>query len=180
MGEIKSTLELVMEKTRGIAISEDEKREMKKKEVLQKGTALSNRYREGQISLGHVLKEIEKMEEKTATDVRELLLSQWIDGLSLSDDDERLLEGIEALGHRGIEDVKKEFRRLLSEYRREREKGRLQAQSRIAEILRQEGIGGSAVEPNPERSDLWEESMRRLDLFYGKEMEKIKDELRTS
>ena len=180
MGEIKSTLELVMEKTKGIAISEDEKREMKKKEILQKATALSNRYREGQIPLGHVLKEIEKMEEKTATEVRELLLSQWIDGLSLSGGNERLLEGIEVLGHREIEDVRQEFRRLLSECEREREEGKMQAQSRIAEILRQEGIEGSAVEPNPERSDLWQEGRRRLDLIYGKKLQKIKNELRTS
>jgi len=31
MGEIKSTLELVMERTRGMAISEEERKEMKKR-----------------------------------------------------------------------------------------------------------------------------------------------------
>jgi len=140
---------------------------------------LSNRYREGQISLKEVLKEIEKMEEKTGTEVKEILLSHWIAALSLSDEDERLLEGVEALRHRSLESVKQKFCHLLSEYKSEIEKGRQEAQALVAEILRRERIGGSAVEPNAERSDLWKENLKRLDLLYGKELEKIKGELRT-
>ena len=119
------------------------------------------------------------MEEKTGTEVKEILLSHWIDALSWSDEDERLLEGLEALGHRSLENVKQEFRRLLSEYRRGKEEGKQEAQSRMAEILSREGIAGSAVEPNAERSDLWKENLKRLDLRYGKDLEKIKNELRT-
>ena len=89
MGEIKSTLELAMERTKKIAISEKEKEEIKQKEVLQKATSLFHRYREGHLPLNDILKEIERMEKKTAIMVKEILLSQWIDALSLNDDDER-------------------------------------------------------------------------------------------
>ena len=65
VGEIKSTLELAMERTRKFAISEKEKEEMKQKEVLKKATSLSHRYREGYLSLNDILKQIEKMEKKT-------------------------------------------------------------------------------------------------------------------
>ena len=82
MGEIKSTLELAMERTKKFAISEKEKEEIKQKESLQKVTRLFHRYREGHLSLNEILKEIKKMEKKTATMVKELLLSQWIDALS--------------------------------------------------------------------------------------------------
>jgi DNA polymerase/3'-5' exonuclease PolX len=179
MGEIKSTLELVMERTRGVAITEEEKREMKKKEILVKAAGLSNRYRESQISLNEVLKEIEKMEEKRGTELKEILLSHWIAALSMSDEDERLLEGVEALRHRSLENVKQKFCHLLSEYKREKEMGRQEAQAQMAEILRGEGIAGSALEPNAERCNLWEENLKRLALLYGKELEKIKAELRT-
>jgi len=61
MGEIKSTLELAMEKTKKFAISEKEKEEMKQKEVLQKATGLFHRYRNGLLPLNEILKQIERM-----------------------------------------------------------------------------------------------------------------------
>ena len=69
MGEIKSTLELAMERTKGFAVSEKEKDEMKQKEALRKATGLFHRYREGHLSLNDLLKEVERMERKTATKV---------------------------------------------------------------------------------------------------------------
>jgi hypothetical protein len=45
MGEIKSTLDLAMERTKKISISQEEKEEIKRKEILQKVTGLSNRYK---------------------------------------------------------------------------------------------------------------------------------------
>jgi len=49
MGEIKSSLELAMERTKKIAISEKEREEIKRREIDQKVNALSNRYREGHL-----------------------------------------------------------------------------------------------------------------------------------
>ena len=67
MGEIKSTLELAMERAKRFALSEKEKDEIKQKEVLRKATSLFHRHREGRLSLNGILKEIEGMERKTAT-----------------------------------------------------------------------------------------------------------------
>ena len=122
MGEIKSSLELAMERTKKFAISEKEKEEIKQKEVLRKATSLFHRYREGHLPLNDILKEIEKMEKKTAITVKELLLSQWIDALSLDDDSEKILKGIESLKQKTIDEVKQKFHRLLSQYQGEKEK----------------------------------------------------------
>ena len=72
MGEIKSTLELAMERTKRFAISNEEKAEIKRKEIMQKATSLFNRYLEGHLPLNEILKEIERMEEKTAKAVKEI------------------------------------------------------------------------------------------------------------
>ena len=122
MGEIKSTLELAMERTKHFTISEQEKEEMKQKEVLQKATSLFHRYREGHLSLNEILKGVERMEGRTATTVKEYLLSHWIDALSLDDDDERILKGVETLKGRSIDEVKQRFHHLLSQYLGEKEK----------------------------------------------------------
>jgi len=178
MGEIKSTLELAMERTKRFAVSEKEKDEMKQKEVLQKATSLFHRYREGRLSLNEILKEIERMERKTATTVKEYLLSHWIDAVSLDDDSERILKGVESLKERSIAEVKQEFRHLLSQYQREKEKVREKVGVQLIEALEKDGIWGSAVEPKLEGSELWKKENENLDRSYLIKLDEIKEQLR--
>jgi hypothetical protein len=178
MGEIKSTLELAMERTKKFAISEKEKEEFKQKEVLQKATSLFHRYREGGLSLNEILKQIERMEKKTATTVKELLLSQWIDALSLDNDDERTLKGIESLKQRSIDEVKQKFHHLLSQYQGEKAKLRERVRVQFTEALRKDSIYGSAVEPKFEGSELWKKEIEKLDHSYRVKLEEIKEQLR--
>lgn len=178
MGEIKSTLELAMERTKKFAISEKEKEEMKQKEVLQKATGLFHRYRGGHLSLNEILKQIEKMEKKTAITVRESLLSQWIDALSLDDDDERILKGIESLKRRSIDEVKQKFNHLLAQYQREKEQVKEKVRAQFTEALRKDSIYGSAVEPNLEGGELWKKENEKLDQIYKVKLEEIKEQFK--
>ncbi|NWG04718.1 MAG: hypothetical protein HXY44_17835 [Syntrophaceae bacterium] len=178
MGEIKSTLELAMERTKKVKISETEKEEIKQKEILQRVTSLFHRYREGYLSLNEILKEIEKMEQKAATMVKELLLSQWIDALSLEDDAERILKGIESLKGQNIDEVKKTFNDLLSQYQGEKEKVKEEVRLRITDVLRNDGIYGSAVEPKIEGNEIWKKENETLDQSYRLKLEEIKEQLR--
>ena len=97
MAEIKSTLELAMERTRKMVISEEEREAIKRKEILQKVDGLFHRYREGHLPLNEVLREIDRMDDKTSLSAKEILLRKWIDELSLNDEDERLIRGMELL-----------------------------------------------------------------------------------
>lgn len=179
MSEIKSTLELALERTKRMAISEEEKEEIRRKEIFRKGSGLFHRYREGHLPLNETLKEIEKIDAKTRARVKEALLSQWIDALSLTDGNERLLKGIEALKHREIEGVKEKLHLLLSHYQKEKEKILEEVKTRWIETLRKEGIDGSAVEPNIESGDLWKKEREKLEQRFGEALEKIKEELRS-
>ena len=179
MGEIKSTLELVMERTKKFTISEKEKEEMKQKEILQKATSLFHRYREGHFSLNDILKEIGRMEKKTAIMVKELLLSQCIDALSLDDDVERTFKGIESLKQKTIDEVKQKFHHLLSQYQREKEEVKEKVKVQFTEALRRDGIYGSAVDFKIEGSELWEKEKEKLGHSYKMKLEEIKEQLRS-
>ena len=180
MGEIKSSLELAMEKTKRFSISDKEKEEMKQKEVFQKATSLFHRYREGHLSSNEILKEIERMEKKTRTAVKELLLSQWIDALSLDGEDERTLKGVESLKERSIAEIKQKFHHLLSRYQGEKEKAKEKMRGQLIEALRKDGMYGSAVEPKLEGGELWRKENERLDQSYRMILEEIKQQLRIS
>ncbi len=179
MAEIKSSLELALERTKKMIISEKEKEEIRQKEIVEKAKALFHRYREGHVPLHDLQKEIQKMDQKTSNAVRELLLSQWIEVLSLKDEDERLMKGIEWLKDGLIPEIVERYHQLSSQYREEKEKARNNLRARLEETLRKEGIAGSAVEPNVEASPLWKEAVQKLDRLYGEKLEEIKKQLRT-
>lgn len=178
MGEIKSTIELAMERTRKFSISEREREEIKQREILQKATSLFHRYREGHLALNEILKQIERMEKKTATEVKEYLLSQWIDSLSLDDEEERIFRGIESLGQGKIDKVKQKFHSLASQYGEGKKKAEETVKAQRREILRASGIYGSAVEPNLEEDEFWRKENEKLGVSYQTALDEIKKQLR--
>ena len=178
MAEIKSTLELALERTKKMVISEKEKVEIKQKELLEKAKGLFHRYREGRAPLNEIQKEIERMDEKTSAAIKEFLLSEWIDALSLKGEDERLIRGVEWLKDGPMAEVVERFHHLLSQYQKEIEKTRHEVRTRLEEELKREGITGSAVEPNVEGNSLWKKAVQELDRLYGGQLEEIKKELK--
>jgi len=178
MGEIKSTLDLAMEKTKKFTISEKEKEEMRQKEISQKATSLFHRHRGRHLSSNDLVKEIGQMEEGMRTAVKELLLSQWIDALSLDDEDARILKGVESLKEREIAETRQAFHHLLSRYQTEKEKLKEEVRVQLIETLRKEGIYGSAVEPNLDGSELWKKENEKLIQFYGVKLDEIRQQLK--
>jgi len=178
MGEIKSSIELAMERTKKFAISDKEKEEIKQREILQKATSLFHRYRKGHLPLNELLREIEKMDKRISTTVKESLLSQWIDALSLEDDDERILKGIESLKGRSVDEIKQKFYHLLAQYQSEKENVKEEVKVRFTEALKKDGICGSSVEPNLEGGELWKKEIEKLDHSYWMKLEEIKEQLR--
>ena len=119
------------------------------------------------------------MDEKTEMAVKKALLSQWIDALSLASEDERLLKGVELLKNRDVDEVTQKLHRVIVEYQREKEKVKQEAKTQSIKALRREGISGSAVEPNIERSELWEDELERVNQVYHVKLKEIKEQLRT-
>ncbi len=174
MTEIKSTLELALERTKRFEISEKEREEIKQKELLQKTNSLLNRYKEGSLPLSDLLKEIEKTEGETRNRLKENLLNQLIEALSLKEEDERVLKGIESLKEKDMKGIKEKFHILISQYERERSKVFQELKSQMKEELKREGIWGSAVEPNVEGDKRWNKASAEIDKNYKPRLEEIK------
>jgi hypothetical protein len=179
MAEIKSTLELALERTKKIGISDEERQEIKQKEILQKVSSLSHRYREGTSSLHEILKEIEKIDGKNRPWVVKTLLNQWIETLSLDDEGERLFKGIESLIHRDSGEIKQKFYDLLSLYQEEKEEMKKRVKAQLMEILRKGHIFGSAVEPKVDGNELYKKESLKLDQTYRVKLEALKERLKT-
>ena len=179
MGEIKSTLELALERTRKLAVTQEEKEEIKRQELLKKATGLSRRYVEGHAPLHEILREIDRMTDPEKGKVRQILLSQWMEALSLENDDERLFDGIESLRETKVSEVRKKFQLLVSEYQAERKEIEQDIERRATEELKTEGISGTAVVPRLEDHPAWRERTQAMNALFGKRVEDIREALRS-
>jgi len=177
MGEIKSTLELALERTRKMAISDKEKEEIKQKEILRKASSLFHRYMEDRASIDETLREIEKMEEKAGGPAKETLLTLWTDALSLSKENEKCLRGIEALKGPRVKEVIQELRSLFARFREDKEKAKQEIRGQWTQELKKAKIYGSAVEPRVEGSETWEKKIRGLEAPYRVRLEEMKRQL---
>jgi len=169
MAEIKSTLELALERTKSVSISQEEKEEIKRKEIAQKATGLFHRYMDESLSVSELMREIERLEEKARPRVRDALLSRWVAAISLEAENEKLLRGIESLKGRSVDAVKRKLDVLCSEYVEEVFAAEQQVKGQLLEILKKEGIHGTAVVPRFRQSREWKERIESVaEGFHGK------------
>lgn len=178
MAEIKSTLELALERTKSVSISKEEKDEIKRKEMAQKATGLFHRYMEESLSMSELMREIERLEEKARPMVRDALLFRWVAAISLEAENEKLLRGIESLKGRSVDEMKQRLKDLRSEYERRELEAKQEMEIQRVETLRKEGIHGSALVPHVKGCREWEEKMISIAQGFEGEIEKVREALR--
>jgi hypothetical protein len=178
MGEIKSSLELAMERSKKYVVSDEERASIKEREILQKATGLFNRYQSSHLSLHETVREIERMDERTGEKGKEILLSQCAGALSLEEDPERLFSLIEVMKNQDLRHPRQEFQSLLTAYHEEKEEARQRMGLQLAEALKKAGIYGDAIVPNVEGNDQWKEVLNSLNHSYSGKLEEIKEALK--
>jgi hypothetical protein len=157
MAEIKSAIELAMERTKNMIPTGAEKERLREEEELTRGAALVNRFLHVDLHFKDLEKELRKFEPEDRKRMERLMMDQLGEAISLEGDHELVFEGIAAL--RGREEVLARIRDLQKRY----EKERLRELDRVREEARRElqdaGISGSAVEPRVEGSKAWNETV---------------------
>lgn len=92
MGEIKSTLDLVMEKTRHLTLSPKEQEEQKQIEVNQRLKGLLQKYQGNLLRKEQLGQELESLSITFDLNVNEMLSQILLDGLKLGSNEKSLLE----------------------------------------------------------------------------------------
>ncbi len=179
MAEIKSTLELALERSKKFSLSEKDKEEIKQKEIQEKILRLFYRYQKGDLHLHEIQKELDRMGEEMRRAVQEGLLLCWIDELSLEGENENILKGIEWLQDRTLDEVRVELRTLGIQYQSEVEQIKQEVRAQLLEALREEGFGGDALEPHLEASDVWQKALAPLKRNYFIRLRGLKDRLKS-
>jgi hypothetical protein len=170
MAEIKSTLDLVLEKTRHLTFSDEERRTRLREEKRRHLQGRMLRYEQGALPLADLLNFLrEETEEAAALDVRQVY-EEIMTNLKLDRTAEPWLRLWEAFS--GIDPHP--LIRILEDYRRdEKDAGARRRQELARELRQRRGISGTAVVPNIENDPVWKRHREELQRRYD---ERLQDE----
>ncbi len=162
MAEIKSTLDIVLEKTKHLTLSAEEKAEMQLQDGLKKVPGYLERILDLTLTPEQLLNEINALPLEHRKRIREEIAGQMSQALDLSAKSDPLIGGLEILAEPGWSDLLDKVKRCREDLRQAREDARQQAHERVLANLAAVGIKGSAVVARLEDDALWQEEDRRL------------------
>jgi hypothetical protein len=175
MAEIKSTLELVMERTRHLTQSEEEKREQAVAEFKKSVSGLLQKLLDGALAPDHFRDDLLRLQENAQVSDSGIILGEICKRLDLDGDNRGALNLLgEAFGisPQGIADVFAEYLEAAQELA-----GKKREEIR-RDLLEKQGIGGTAVVPNLAADPNWAVEKQRLrngfESLLAQEVNKLK------
>ena len=146
MGEIKSTLDLVMARTRHLSLSDDEKRRHQTEAFEKRLQGLLQQYADGALSVKKAVERIAALQTEMKTMDRRILLAVIIKCIEPGRDNALWLD---LLGQEGPT-LCEPLQNILGAYRREEaDLLAVAGQDQLDRLVREHGITGTAVTPNP-------------------------------
>jgi hypothetical protein len=152
MGEIKSTLDLVMEKTRHLTLSREEKDAQKKVEIHKRLKGLVQKYQDNLLKKEQLEKELDSLKKTYDMNVDEIWLNLLLSSLEPGRHYKmylELLNEIYGLNVSGLEKIFQDFKGAVKSATEER------VREIKAGLAKQRFISGAAVVPNLESDSEW-------------------------
>ncbi|MCP4683673.1 MAG: hypothetical protein GY864_15190 [Desulfobacterales bacterium] len=151
MAEIKSTMDLIMEKTKGLTMTEEEKEALQKEEALGQVKGFLLKFLEGQRNPDRLKKEMASFEGKRNDMAREALIKECLDRMDPELDNERLFEALEHVA--GVDPGP--IREALQKFQQDLEQQIVGHEKRLRGNLEKRDISGTAVMPNINADTVW-------------------------
>jgi hypothetical protein len=174
MGEIKSTLDLVMEKTRGMKMSPEELLEQQRRDLEQRIHGLLQKAQDGLLEANRFRAEYEELKKEQSVSDDAGFINAALDRIGLETDNSvlfDLLKNIAQFDVSRLSTVCDEFRSVLLDARQNA------AQGLKSELERTHHLSGSAVIPNPEKNPHWRKERQRLTTQFEQRLQQEKSRL---
>jgi hypothetical protein len=174
VGEIKSAIELAMEKTKNLVMDEGEKRAFARKGLEERLRALMRRFFEGMIGREEFLAEYRGMKAEKR-DLALLVIDMIIEEFGREGEKDRPFELLELLGEEAGGGLAEEARALRDGFREELRADVSGVREKIMTRLGEMGISGEALEPNIEEWDEWKDAAQKRGSLFRKRLYEWKD-----
>jgi len=176
MAEIKSTLDLVMEKTKHLSFSEEEKEAQRIKEIQKALTGIIQKYQDELLSEAELNAQLEHTKKDFKLEDDRLFLDGIVSRITLTQDNRTLFDllkrqfGVEVAAIRAIID---RYNDTLSETA-DRRKNQAKA-----ELQEEYGISGSAVLPNLNADPDWDRALGDITQRFDRDLTVEKERYHT-
>jgi len=159
VGEIKSTLDLVMERTKNLTLSSREKQAQKQKETESRIKGLVQKLQDGLLTTIQLKVEYESFKKASGLADDRLLASEIIARIDPDQDSQILLEILEECCNRDAARI----RGIIDDYRTAYKQAARKRSAQLKEDLeKHHSIIGTAVIPNLEADEEWQRQVREL------------------
>jgi hypothetical protein len=169
MAEIKSTLDIIMERTKNLTMTDKEKAAFRRKEAEGKVKGWIQKYKDGVIELDTLRSEFKKEEETKYPEVRHILRSQLLGCLTLTGDNVKILRLFEEVPGISIDTIKN----MIQSHKHDMEILRSNKIESLGEELKKRKIYGSAVVPNPDHGGNWQKTILGAESNLRKQLESL-------
>ena len=150
MTEIKSTLDLIMERTKNLTLTEEEKEAIRTREGKAKVRGWFQRYSNGSTTIRDLEKNMEQ-ERATFPEAAALLREECLAHVDPEADNQNIFQIMEEI--LGIDTAP--FQLLVDDFHEDMEQHRTGATRDAMDVLHDQGISGTAVIPNLHLSPAW-------------------------
>lgn len=175
MGEIKSTLDLVMEKTKHLTQSQEEREQQKLQEVRQRIRGLIQKYQDSLLDQERFALALDKMIKTYDVIANDILLNELLEDLDVNRDNKpqlALLKDICNMDITGLESVYDGYMDELKLMTQERN------QVLKNDLAEKRSIAGSAVVPNVEMDKIWQANVVKINNQFSQLLIREKAQIR--
>lgn len=170
MGEVKSTLDLVMEKTKHLTLSDDEKADQQRKEVEQKIKGLITKFQDSALTMDRLEKEFLMIQNAYTIDQKNLITQEVLNRLNVGRDNEGLIQLLREICEVDVDSIVA----MLDEAKQDVQKAKVTIGNKIKLNLKNElGMSGSAVVPNLEADGEYEAALRASRLQFREALDRL-------
>lgn len=175
MAEIRSTIDLVMERTKGMTPSAQELEEARAREWEKKARGYLIRLAEGQIRTGDMNLILEDVPPEDRPELKQALVRVMVWNFDLEDDNEPVLIGLGVLAGDKLGSFIAEARALFKDFVQEKQGLDRGAAGHVLGELSAKGITGPALKPKFESDPQYTESLARMKEHYRLRLSKLQD-----
>jgi hypothetical protein len=174
VAEIKSTLDLVMERTRNLTLSSEEKQAQKQAEIGNRIKGLVQKFQDGLLTDNQLKIEYERLNKESALSDDSLLVKEILSRLDPDRDNEILIETLEECCRLDTTAIRAIINDHRVSYNRAAQKRSVQLKEELAQ---NKSISGSAVIPNLDADEQWRQealnNRNQFEIRLSQEIDKL-------
>jgi len=167
MGEIRSTMDIIMEKTNGLTMTDEEKAELKQRELTGRIKGLIQKFFDNSINLDRLRTESAVLREEQQEMFDQIIKEEAIKKIELEGNNEPVFTVLE--NTTGIDAVP--IHKILGDFEQRLENERKVHERTLRDRLKEKGISGSAVLPNIKADPEWNDFVSNLKQEFREKVE---------